>query len=156
MILGVAGRHVVLVNTWCGSKMLLLACLCILFSNALADSTTTSDLLWPQPSSMTFGSNVYTLDDRFVFLTAGDGGESDILRGAITRYQKLIFQTPTPFYPSGGSAAATGSLASLTVSVSSNDETLGLKTDESCKWDIIIMSNNKKITIYYLLQTLWL
>ncbi len=89
---------------------------------------------------MKFGSNVYTLDDGFVFLSAGDGGGSDILRGAFARYQKLVFQTPAPFYPSGGAAAATGSLASLTVTVSSKDETLGLKTDESCeRRDIIIM-----------------
>ena len=103
-----------------------------LFASALADATTTSDLLWPQPSSMKFGSGVYTIDDGFDFLGAGAGANSDILRAAFSRYQDLIFNTPTPFYPSGGSAAATGKLKNLTVTVSSSNESLGLKTNESC------------------------
>ena len=104
-----------------------------LFTSVLADATTTSDLLLPQPSSMTFGSAIYTIESSFSFLSTGAGAASDILRGAFTRYQVLIFEAPTPFYPSGGSAAPTGSLSSLTVAVSSADESLNLKTDESCE-----------------------
>ena len=111
-------------------KMKLLLICGALLATALADKTTTSDLLWPQPFTMEFGSHVYAIDSSFSFLGASN---SDILKGAFTRYQQLIFDTPTPFYPSGGSAAVTGILLTLVVTLTSDDETLGLKTDESCQ-----------------------
>ena len=114
---------------------MLIATVSIIFQlvlSATADSTTTTELLWPHPTSMKFGSGVYIVDKDMSFFSMGPGSDSDILRGAFSRYQKLIFETPAPFYPSGGSEAANGTLTSMTVTVSSNDETLGLNTDESC------------------------
>lgn len=102
-----------------------------LFVAAVADTTTTSDLLLPQPSSMQFGSNVYMIDSSFVF--AYNGATSNILTNAFSRYNLLIFDTPVPFYPSGGSTEAAGTLSMLQVTLASNDETLGLDTDESCE-----------------------
>lgn len=100
---------------------------------ATADKSTTTDLLWPMPQSSQFGPRVYSLSsDTFSMTTAGVGASSSILRGALDRYLKLIFETPAPFYPSGaGSDASTTNLPGLVVDVASDDETLSSKTDES-------------------------
>lgn len=98
-----------------------------------ADNSITSDLLWPKPKSAQFGSNIYTVDQSFQFLGTGPGSNSNILKAAFDRYQALIFKTPSPFYPSGNTGQAHGALSSMTVTVSSDDETLDLQTDESCR-----------------------
>ena len=114
---------------------------CVLFpclGLATADSSTTTDLLWPLPLSTKFGSTVYSLNpETFTFVGTGpgatQGGSSDSLKGAFERYTNLIFQTPAPFFPSGGSSgAAQQELASLEVNVESDDQTLGLDTNETC------------------------
>lgn len=101
---------------------------------ASADTSTTSDLLWPKPSASNFGTNVYQLNAASFSLTAkGQGSSSEILRDAFQRYSKLIFQTPAPFYPSGASDTFNGEISGLVFTVQSSDETLGSSTDESCK-----------------------
>ena len=101
----------------------------------LADSSTTTDLLWPLPKMVTFGTAIYSFDPAsFQFLGSGAGGSSATLKGAFDRYIQLIFHTPVPFYPSGAGGAAAGVLKSVEVTVKSSNETLpGPDTDESCK-----------------------
>ena len=98
------------------------------------DSSTTSDLLWPHPSQSTFGTEVYEVDSgNFAFTTDGAGGGSTLLKSAIDRYYVIIFQSAAPFYPSGGATQPKGPLTGLKVTVNSQDESLNLTTDESCK-----------------------
>ena len=103
---------------------------------ATADSSTTTDLLWPLPRSSKFGNTVYSLNpETFTFVGTGPGGTSDSLKNAFERYTNLIFQTPAPFFPSGGSSgAAQQELTSLEVNVMSDNESLGLNTNETCKF----------------------
>ena len=99
-----------------------------------ADDTTTANLLWPKPYSMQFGSNVYQLSpDSFQFTSAGAGANSDVVGGAFARYYRILFQTNAPFYPTGATEDASGTLTKLVATVDSGDETLGPDTDESCK-----------------------
>ena len=112
---------------------------CFLFPSlewVAADSSTTTDLLWPLPRSATFGSSVYSLNpETFTFTGTGAGGSSNTLDSAFARYTNLIFQTPAPFFPSGASSsAAQQELASLEVNVMSDNETLGLGTNEPCEY----------------------
>ena len=112
---------------------------CFLFPSlewVAADSSTTTDLLWPLPRSATFGSSVYSLNtETFTFTGTGAGGSSNTLDSAFARYTNLIFQTPAPFFPSGASSsAAQQELASLEVNVMSDNETLGLGTNETCEY----------------------
>ena len=101
---------------------------------ARSDSSTTTDLLWPLPRSAEFGNDVYSLAAaNFMFLGTGQGGSSDVLKDAFERYLKLIFETPTPFYPSGAGGVAVKELSSMEVNVLSADETLGLNTNETCE-----------------------
>ena len=133
-------------------RVLLLLCL---FISTKADKTTTSDLLWPQPSSMKFGSNVYSIDKSFVFLADGEGAMSDILSSAFGRYQKHIFDDPTPFYPLGAGVAPERMLGNLTVTVTSADESLNLKTDESCETlGLIVLHKLSILRSYFFLDTL--
>ena len=115
-----------------GSTVLFFLSLFTIFSWISADASTTSDLLWPQPSSVKFGTAVYSIDHNFVFKASGAGASSNILRGALTRYQNILFDVPAPLRPSGNSAVPTGTLSDLMVEVSSDDESLNLSTDESC------------------------
>ena len=99
-----------------------------------SDKSTTTDLLWPMPQSSQFGSKVYSLSSAaFSVATAGIGANSSIIKGAVDRYWKTIFETPTPFYPSGAGSDVSGSLQALVINVESDDETLSETTDESCK-----------------------
>ena len=104
---------------------------------AAADSSTTTDLLWPLPRSATFGSNVYSVNgETFTFMGTGAGGSSGTVNSAFERYTNLIFQTPAPFFPSGASSgAAQQELTSLVVNVMSDNETLALGTNETCEQD---------------------
>ena len=127
----------------CQFDMLLLSVLAaVAVLGASADTSTTTDLLWPLPASVEFGTNVYTLvPDSFAFTSTGPGKDSDILAAAFKRYSSLLFETPAPFYPAG--AVTTSSpvqLPGLEVSVQSADESLGISTDESCE--------EKQINIY--------
>ena len=95
------------------------------------DSSTTSDLLWPQPSQVTFGTEVYEVDSgNFSFMT---DSPSTLLKSAMDRYYVIMFQSPAPFYPSGGAAQPKGPLTGLYITVHSTNESLNLDTDESCK-----------------------
>ena len=95
------------------------------------DSSITSDLLWPQPSQFSFGTEVYEVDSgNFSFKT---GSTSTLLKSAIDRYYVIIFQSAAPFYPSGGATQPKGPLTGLYITVHSTDESLNLSTDESCK-----------------------
>jgi len=115
---------------------------CVLFpclGLATADSSTTTELLWPLPRSAQFGSTVYSLNpETFTFVGTGPGAttpgdSSNSLKDAFERYTNLIFQTPAPFFPSGGSSgAAQQELTSLEVNVMSDNVTLGLDTNETC------------------------
>ena len=115
---------------------------CVLFpclGLATADSSTTTELLWPLPRSAQFGSTVYSLNpETFSFVGTGpgattQGGSSNSLKNAFKRYTNLIFHTPAPFFPSGGSSGAVQQqLTSLEVYVMSDSETLGLDTNETC------------------------
>ena len=104
---------------------------------AAADSSTTTDLLWPLPRSATFGSNAYSVNgETFTFMGMGAGGSSGTVNSAFERYTNLIFQTPAPFFPSGASSgAAQQELTSLVVNVMSDNETLALGTNETCEQD---------------------
>ena len=100
----------------------------------LADSSTTTGLLWPLPKMATFGTAIYSFEPTsFQFLGSGAGGSSATLKGAFERYIQLIFDTPVPFYPSGAGGAATGVLNNVEVTVKSSSETPGPDTDESCE-----------------------
>ena len=116
----------------------------MLFATSVkADSSTTTDLLWPLPRSVSFGSTVYSLDpETFAFTGTGKGGGDLILKDAFARYIRLMFVTPAPFYPSGG-GAPTLTLASLNVDVSSADETLGLDTNETCEYKAVVNKRNE-------------
>ncbi len=107
--------------------ILLIAALC---GGASSDPNTSTDLLWPLPNGNTVGSDMYSLDNNtFMFVPAGEGGSSDILKEAMERYMKLIFlPPPVPALVSSISAP----LDKLTITVDSSDETLALDTDNSC------------------------
>ena len=97
------------------------------------DSSTTYDLLWPQPVNISFDTTVYSLNiATFVMKGTGAGAESLILKNAIDRYYPIIFETPVPFYPSGNTVSPGGVLTTLTIQVNNNDESLNLTTDDSC------------------------
>lgn len=107
--------------------MLLIAAL---LGGVASDPTTSTDLLWPLPNDNTVGSDMYSLDSKtFMFSAAGEGAGSDILKEAMERYMKLIFLPPP--VPAVGSTVK-ASLDKLTITVASNDETLGLNTDNGC------------------------
>ena len=106
-----------------------------LFASVEADATTTTNLLWPLPHSVKFGSTVFALDpSTFVFQGVGAGGEGSIIKDAFRRYQYLIFQTKTPFYPSGATGEVTQTLTSITVDVASANEILAPDTVENCEY----------------------
>ena len=122
-------------TTTCAAA-LLLACVALSVSpsRAVADSGTTTDLLWPLPKSVNFGSSVYSIQpSNFQFMATGAGGASDILKEAFKRYIRLIFETPVPFYPSGSSGSPVDVLNVVLVDVVTNNETLGPDTNETCK-----------------------
>ena len=105
-----------------------------LLASVEADSTTTTDLLWPLPRSVQFGATAYSLDPQtFVFQGTGKGGAGAILKDAFQRYDRLIFETEPPFFPSGAMGGAAQLLPSLVVDVASADETLSPNVAENCK-----------------------
>ena len=130
--------------------------MCVLFACAATKpaivtndtASITSDLLWPKPTSANFGSNIYTVDQNLEFTKDGPGGNSDVFEAAIARYKALIFKTPSPFYPSGNEGRASGTLSSVTVTISSDDETLDLHTNESCRFDHCLYRVNNRTNQY--------
>ena len=103
-------------------------------TEAKLDPSISTQLLWPMPSSVTVGSNVFSIDPAsFKFTPQGANAASDTLKQAIDRYSDLIFKRSAPFYPSAANSTAAKAMAELTITVSSTDEKLGLDTDESCK-----------------------
>ena len=117
------------------SALLLFLLVAVSLPLVFGDASTTSDLLWPQPSQATFGTEVYEVDSgNFAFTTDGAGGASILLKSAIDRYYDTIFRTPAPFYPSGGATQPKGPLTGVKVTVNNQDESLNLTTDESCKF----------------------
>ncbi len=111
-------------------SILLIAALC---GAATSDPSTSTDLLWPLPNGNTVGSDMYSLDSKtFMFVPAGKGGSSDVLKEALERYMKLIFlPSPVPALAS----SITAPMDKLTVTVDSSDETLALNTDNSCTFN---------------------
>ena len=113
--------------------LLFSACLlpCLAGNARAVDPSISTQLLWPMPSSVDVGDQVFSVDpSTFKFSAASS---SDTLKEAISRYTDLIFKTPAPFYPSAANTSAGSGLSELTIAVSSDDESLGLDTDESCK-----------------------
>ena len=103
-------------------------------TEAKLDPSISTQLLWPMPSSVTVGSQVFSVDPAgFKFTPQGANAASDTLKQAIARYSDIIFKSPVPFYPSAANISTAKDLSELTITVSSTDEKLGLDTDESCK-----------------------
>jgi hypothetical protein len=101
---------------------------------AKLDPSISTQLLWPMPSSVTVGSQVFSIDPAsFKFTPGGTNAASDTLKQAIDRYSDHIFKSPVPFYPSEANTTAAKDMTELTIAVSSTDEKLGLDTDESCE-----------------------
>lgn len=48
--------------------------------------------LWPMPSDFTFGNATLSVDPHLSLATAGDGGNSEILKAAFDRYRGIIFK----------------------------------------------------------------
>ena len=87
------------------------------------------DYLWPIPSSVTCGDAQYGIDESsFIFQGSGQGGELPTLTSAFERYRVFIFPDSTKERSFG-----VDMLQMVEVNVVSNDETLGLETDESCE-----------------------
>ena len=113
--------------------LVLVACLLPSLTAGALDPSISTQLLWPMPSSVTVGSQVFSVDPAgFKFTPQGANAASDTLKQAIARYSDIIFKSPVPFYPSAANITAASALSELTVTVSSTNETLGLNTDESC------------------------
>ena len=97
------------------------------------DPSISTQLLWPMPSSVTVGNQVFSIDSAsFKFTPQGANAASDTLKQAITRYSGVIFKSPVPLYPSAANTTTASALSELTITVSSTNETLSLSTDESC------------------------
>ncbi|XP_064391207.1 beta-hexosaminidase subunit alpha-like [Halichondria panicea] len=129
-------------------SILLIAALC---GAATSDPSTSTDLLWPLPNGNTVGSDMYSLDSKtFMFVPAGKGGSSDVLKEALERYMKLIFlPSPVPALAS----SITAPMDKLTVTVDSSDETLALNTDNSYMLDTSMSMLSAK-TVYGALKGL--
>lgn len=98
------------------------------------DPSVSTDLLWPIPNNYSVGQDMYSIDPgTFSFVPAGKGGDSDILKQALSRYMKLIF-LPPPIVTQLQSRSIKSDLNQLTVTVNSDDESLGLNTMDSCKY----------------------
>ena len=82
--------------------------------------------LWPLPLSYSFSDPMIpSYSKNFQFIGDGAGGQSSILKAAFRRYKDYNFDQ--------GEATSEEGLQGLVVYVASNDETLNLDTDESCK-----------------------
>ena len=122
-----------LIMMMAGCLVLFAACLLPSLTAGALDPSISTQLLWPMPSSVTVGSQVFSIDPAsFKFTPQGANAASDTLKQAIDRYSDLIFKTPVPLYPSEANTTAASALSALTITVSSTNETLGLNTDESC------------------------
>ena len=98
----------------------------------------TTNLLWPLPSNLSFGTGYFTIDPtNFQFVPSGPGASSPILQAALVRYYKIIFGHPVPFYPGGDPGTNLGVLSQVTVDVASSDETLGPNTNETCELPLL-------------------
>ena len=114
--------------------LLLAVCLLLAITEAKLDPSISTQLLWPMPSSVTVGNQVFSIDSAsFKFTPQGANAASDTLKQAITRYSDIIFKSPVPFYPGAANTSTAKDLSELIITVSSTDEKLGLNTDESCK-----------------------
>ena len=114
--------------------LLLSACLLPCLVAGAVDPSISTQLLWPMPSSVNVGDQVFSVDSTsFKITPAGANSGSNTLKQAISRYSDLMFKTPAPFYPSAANTTAAKALSELTITVSSTDEKLGLNTDESCE-----------------------
>ena len=116
-----------------GFLVVFAACLLPSLTAGALDPSISTQLLWPMPSSVTVGSQVFSIDPAgFKFTPGGANAASDTLKQAIDRYSDLIFKSPVPLYPSAANTTAGSALSGLTITVSSTNESLGLNTDESC------------------------
>lgn len=102
-------------------------------SSVQVDPSMSTDLLWPIPNDHTVGQDMYSIDSAsFTFIPAGKGGSSELLKEALSRYMKLIFLPPPIVLQQRSSAKS--ELSHLTVTVNSDDESLGLDTKDNCKF----------------------
>ena len=84
------------------------------------------ELLWPLPQNCSFSSTpVMVKSSGFKFNGAGAGGQSTILKSAFSRYLNYLFDS--------GNSTGSGAISSLTVTVNSADESLGMDTSEKCE-----------------------
>ena len=98
------------------------------------DPSVSTDLLWPIPNNYTVGQDMYSIDSgTFSFVPDGKGGDSDILKEALSRYMKLVF-LPPPIVSRLERSNIKSDLNHLTVTVNSDDESLGLNTNDGCKY----------------------
>ena len=117
-----------------GFLLLLSACLLPCLVAGAVDPSISTQLLWPMPSSVNVGDQVFSVDSTtFKITPVGANVGSYFLKQAISRYSNLIFKTPAPFYPSAANTTAARALSELTIIVTSTDYSLGLNTDESCE-----------------------
>lgn len=115
------------------ASAVLVVFLCCKAFHGVCGAVDINSLLWPLPTSVTsLGDDVRALDPAKFLLNTDIN--SELLNQAFERYKGLLFQTPVPFFPDGAPQGEVKTeMSSLTVKVSSGDETLKPDVDESCE-----------------------
>lgn len=84
--------------------------------------------IWPKPQEEKREEIYYYVDNtNFEFTASGDGGQSQILKSAFSRYKKITFPK------SHGGAASENVIQGLEVKVETKQKNLDINMDESCK-----------------------
>ena len=93
----------------------------------LSDTSSPYSLLWPLPREVNCSeSKSVTVDSKnFNFIGIGEGGGSELLKDAFSRYQKYTFPQEVK--------NSAGVINSAVVNVSSSSEDIGLNTNETCE-----------------------
>ena len=85
--------------------------------------------IWPKPQEEHREDVYYYVDNtNFEFTASGDGGQSQILKSAFSRYKKITFPK------SHGGAASENVIQGLDVKVETKQKNLDINMDESCKF----------------------
>lgn len=87
--------------------------------------------LWPLPRYLTNGNQTLSVDPNLALAVDGPGGSSSIVSDAFERYRDLIFK---PWARSGSRDSAAYDVSKLTISVASDNETVGPVFDSSWFW----------------------
>ena len=99
----------------------------LVFGSFDAASVDPKELLWPLPQEFNFSTAPVPVEStNFKFMGDGPGGHSTILQTVFARYLELLFDS--------GNSTGTGGISSMTVTVASADETLGMDTSEKCEF----------------------